>query len=417
MVGAATTRIGRQRACDGHRAVGHVGHAARSRRSSGRCATHGVPSVAALTSRNWSSNSSSPDPLSVQQAGRLLHGRVGRRIDVHVLDIVGRHHAGLAGDLGQPAGRAELGSLPPQRVVRLARRRELLIEAIELELRLRQSSLERGRGQHRRDDDRADEHRDARPPGAVVAPTTARAAATRGCRRSRAPSVAANGRPRHDDACRCRGVQSAAGSAGAAPVDGRAPDASRRRGIAMQRRPIESRRVTSLRDVGSMRSATRRRALRARGFAACSSADGVRGTLRTRRTVCTASHTHGSSGGHDAAAGRRLAHALLDDAVLARVVRQHRDPTADLGALDRSVERAGQHVELLVQLDAHRLERALGRMPARAPRGCRDRTDDDLGQTSGGLDRAGRDDGAGDASRRTARRRGGAAPAPASTSS
>ena len=52
------------------------------------------------------------------------------------------------------------------------------------------------------------------------------------------------------------------------------------------------------RGVSAIRSTTRRRALDARRFSACSVADGVRGKPRTMRTVCTASQTHGNSGGH-----------------------------------------------------------------------------------------------------------------------
>ena len=81
------------------------------------------------------------------------------------------------------------------------------------------------------------------------------------------------------------------------------------------------------------------------------------GTPRTRRTVCTASQTHGRPGGQSHAPVAR-AEAVLGDAVLARVVREHGDAPAGPGGLDGGVERGRQHVELGVDLDADRLERA-----------------------------------------------------------
>ena len=126
---------------------------------------------------------------------------------------------------------------------------------------------------------------------------------------------------------------------------------------------------------GTTRSATRSRAEAARGLASTSAADGRRGA-RTRRTVCTAPHTHGRPGGHVAGAGGPT-EAILDDAVLAGVVRQHRDPATRNRGLDGGVDRRRQHVQLAVDLDPDGLERALGRVPAGAAGGRRDGRRDD----------------------------------------
>ena len=55
---------------------------------------------------------------------------------------------------------------------------------------------------------------------------------------------------------------------------------------------------------------------------------------------------------------------LLDEPVLQRVVRQHRDPAADRQRRDRAGQHRLQRGELLVDLDPQRLERPLGRVTA-----------------------------------------------------
>ena len=76
---------------------------------------------------------------------------------------------------------------------------------------------------------------------------------------------------------------------------------------------------------------------------------------------------------------------------------EHGDAAAGAVRLDRLVEGGGQGVELAVDLDADRLERALGRVAAGAPGRRRDGRDDHLGQLGRRLDRAGGDDRRGDA--------------------
>ena len=109
----------------------------------------------------------------------------------------------------------------------------------------------------------------------------------------------------------------------------------RRRGASMRRIGTRSRRTPHV-----SFSTTRRRAERARGLRSACSADGVRGA-RTRRTVATAPHTHGTPGRARAIARRRRREALLDEAVLTRVIRQHGDATGRHGGVDRPVERRG----------------------------------------------------------------------------
>ena len=176
--------------------------------------------------------------------------------------------------------------------------------------------------------------------------------------------------------------------------DDRGRGASTRRGSAARR------------SASAVSAAPARRARRARrpagaptwpaGWRPARPADGRLGTPRTRRTVCTAPHTHGRSGGQSQDAGGR-AEALLDDAVLAGVVREHGDPAHRPGGFDGRVEGDGQGVELAVDLDADGLERALGRVAAGAPGGGGDRRGHDRRQLDRRLDRAGGDDRPGDA--------------------
>ena len=122
--------------------------------------------------------------------------------------------------------------------------------------------------------------------------------------------------------------------------------------------------------------------------------------LLVRRCASNAAHQpHGLHRAADAgqlgrafAGARRRPELLLDDPVLARVVRQHRDPPTRHDGLDRRVDRRRQRVELAVDLDADRLERPLGGMTARTSGGRRNRAGDDRGQFGGRLDRSGVDD-------------------------
>ena len=113
--------------------------------------------------------------------------------------------------------------------------------------------------------------------------------------------------------------------------------------------------------------------------------------------MATAPHTHGNPGGHVQAPVGGLGEALLDESVLAGVVRQHGDPPVRRGGVDRLVERSGELVELAVDLDAEGLERALGRMATGSSGGCRDRRRHDRRELGGRRDRSGGDDRPGDA--------------------
>src|SRR5688500_922055 len=95
-----------------------------------------------------------------------------------------------------------------------------------------------------------------------------------------------------------------------------------------------------------------------------------------------------------AATGRGIREDTLHDAVLAGVIGEHRATARWLQQIDRIVERTGQHVELTIDLDADRLERALGRMATAAARRRRNRVADDLAQFEGGHDGTRRHDGA-----------------------
>ena len=64
---------------------------------------------------------------------------------------------------------------------------------------------------------------------------------------------------------------------------------------------------------------------------------------------------------------------LLDDAVLQRLVGQHDDPAADAQRVERGRNGGAQRVQLAVDLDAQRLEGALGRVAAVAAGRGRDR--------------------------------------------
>ena len=118
-------------------------------------------------------------------------------------------------------------------------------------------------------------------------------------------------------------------------------------------------------------STARRRALSARGLAATSTSLAV-------QAPCLSS-THGlhrvadarQAGRARAAAGGGVAEPVLHDAVLARVVREHGAAAAGRD-LDRLVDRRTEDLELAVDLDADRLERALGRMATAAAGGRRD---------------------------------------------
>ena len=71
------------------------------------------------------------------------------------------------------------------------------------------------------------------------------------------------------------------------------------------------------------------------------------------------------AGGRGRAATRACERAL-DDAVLERLVGQHDDPAADRERVERGGDGALEHRQLLVDLDAQRLEHALGRVARRA---------------------------------------------------
>ena len=245
------------------------------------------------------------------------------------------------------------------------------LHPVDLQLALGEAGVQHDGGQHQHDDDAAEEE------GGVDRQRVAWARAqSRGSRRT--------GRRRRAGATADDRGHAARRPCGAAsrPSASPAPSASS----------------------GATRSATRRRAEAARGLASRSSADG--------RLAIAADEAHGLHGaahagqvGRAVARARRLAEALLDDAVLAGVVREHGDAPAGRGRLDRRVERRRQGVELAVDLDADRLERARRRVAAGAPGRRGDGRRHDRRQLDRRLDRAGGDDRPGDARRRSARRR------------
>ena len=69
-------------------------------------------------------------------------------------------------------------------------------------------------------------------------------------------------------------------------------------------------------------------------------------------------------GRHLDAAGGVVAEPLLHDAVLARVVAEHRAAPAGGEEVDGLVDRRGEDRQLVVHLDAHGLERARGGVAA-----------------------------------------------------
>jgi len=90
---------------------------------------------------------------------------------------------------------------------------------------------------------------------------------------------------------------------------------------------------------------------------------------------------------------------LLDNAVLAGVIREHGDAPLRDGCIDHLVDGVGQHVEFGVHLDPDGLERALGRMATGPSSRRRDRGGDHGGELGCGLDGPRRHDRLGDAAR------------------
>ena len=91
----------------------------------------------------------------------------------------------------------------------------------------------------------------------------------------------------------------------------------------------------------------------------------------------------------------RAASARLHDLVLERLVAHDDDPAADGERVECGRHRPAQHAELVVDLDAERLEGALGGVATGTAGGGRDRLAHQLGQPRG----------AGEAARRRARGR------------
>ena len=178
-------------------------------------------------------------------------------------------------------------------------------------------------------------------------------------------------------------------------------DQCRMPGDVMQRIGDHSR---SARRVGSIRSATRRPRRRRTPVVV---------PLFGRRGASNAAHeAHGlHRAAHAGQLGRAFARAglgaelLLDDPVLTGVVREHRDPAARHDGLDRRVDRRRQHIELAVDLDTDRLERALGWMTTGAPGRCGDRAGHDRGQLASSSRSGGRRRWRGRSATRSARRR------------
>ena len=115
-----------------------------------------------------------------------------------------------------------------------------------------------------------------------------------------------------------------------------------------------------------MRSAARRRAERARGLARISSASGRTGRLvSTRRRRLPPQMQTGLPGGQLQPL-RRVAEAVLHDAVLERVVGDHHQTAAGTQRLDGGLEPLLERAELVVDGDAQRLEDQRGGVVAAA---------------------------------------------------
>ena len=120
------------------------------------------------------------------------------------------------------------------------------------------------------------------------------------------------------------------------------------------------------------RCATRRRPDAARGLRASSASVGRITRLFTTRNSGPAAAAADRQVGRADAAVSGLAEAMLDDAVLERVERDHRDPAADLAHLERGLETVLELGQLVVDRDPEGLEDALRRMSLAEARGRRD---------------------------------------------
>ena len=127
------------------------------------------------------------------------------------------------------------------------------------------------------------------------------------------------------------------------------------------------------------RSTARSRTEAARGFWAISSGEAFSAPRVSERSGGSSpAGTTGRSGGTVEVVPR--GEGLLDEPVLERVVAHHHDAAADADGVDGGGDGPAQHAELVVDLDAQRLEGALGRVSARTPRRRRDRLAEQLDQ-------------------------------------
>ena len=158
----------------------------------------------------------------------------------------------------------------------------------------------------------------------------------------------------------------------------------RRGGDAARRRRLRR----GVRDASQTFVPTRRRADCARGLRAISAADGRIARRGVARSVGSRAADAGREVGRAGAAVLLRAQELLDDPVLERVERDHAEPAAGPQHLERRRQRALERAELVVDLDAQRLEDALCRMALTEPGRRGDRRLDRLDELARALERA-----------------------------
>ena len=105
------------------------------------------------------------------------------------------------------------------------------------------------------------------------------------------------------------------------------------------------------------------------------------------RSVGVAPQAQTREVGRAGAAVLAVAQEALDDPVLERVERDHREPAVRPQHLERRGQRALERAELVVDLDPQRLEDALGGVPLAEARRRRDRLLDRLDEVAGALER------------------------------
>ena len=280
--------------------------------------------------------------------GRASHGSTARKSDAGAGTCRARALRCQAGR------RAQLGALLAQHVEHAVGAHHLALEAVDLELAFGQAGVQHDRRQHQDPDHHDGEGRRVRGEAPAGHDAQHRTHLEHVVGTGRRREREALGRPARRPRKRPGGLPRQAGrsAGGAARRSAASAVRSLARRFASMR--VQSRQCTSEPKIvpdGSLArrlarslvtraghagtssfSTTRRRADRARRLAWASASVGVRGA-RTRRTSARAPQTHGSPGGQSHTP-RATSEAVLDDAVLARVVGQHGDAAARPSGVD-----------------------------------------------------------------------------------